>query len=197
MFAVYEVEDVVRIPPSMFGEGLVKVAEINLKDKYENTYDGEMGYIFLVKNVEINPVGKILPGDGASYHRAKFQVYAFKPIVNEIVEGEVIEITDFGVFVRIGPLDALLHISQIMDDYITYDERHSVLMGKKTGKKLEVGDDVRFRIVAVSLTHGATGKVGVTTRQPYLGKLEWIKESLEKAAPKAEKEKAKAVAGEE
>ena len=89
-------------------------------------------------------------------------------------------------------MDALLHISQIMDDYISYDERHSVLTGKKTGKRLEVGDDVRFRIVAVSLTPGTTGKIGVTTRQPYLGKLEWIRESLEKI--KESEEKAKAVA---
>ncbi|MEM4675742.1 MAG: DNA-directed RNA polymerase, partial [Nitrososphaerota archaeon] len=39
---------------------------------------------------------------------------------------------------------------------------------------------VRARIVAVSLTGGASGKIGITTRQPFLGKIEWIKEETKK-----------------
>jgi len=197
MFSLIEIEDVVAIPPRDFGKPLKQVALERLREAYEGKIIEDLGYVVMVVDVEVDPVGMLLPRDGATYHKAKAKLLCFSPRPQEVGEGEVVEITEFGAFIRVGPLDALLHISQIMDDYITYDERHSVLMGKKTGKKLEVGDDVRFRIVAISLTHGATGKVGVTTRQPYLGKLEWIKESLKKAAPKAEKEKAKAVAGEE
>ncbi len=196
MFSLIEIEDVVAIPPRDFGKPLKQVALERLREAYEGKIIEELGYVVMVVDVEVDPIGMLLPRDGATYHKAKAKLLCFSPKPQEVGEGEVVEITEFGAFIRVGPLDALLHISQIMDDYITYDERHSVLMGKKTGKKLEVGDDVRFRIVAVSLTHGTTGKVGVTTRQPYLGKLEWIKESLEKAAPKAEQEKAKAVAGE-
>ncbi len=43
------------------------------------------------------------------------------------------------------------------------------------------GDHVRVRITAVSLGHGgSSGKIGVTARQPFLGKLEWIKKDVEK-----------------
>lgn len=146
-------------------------------------------------DVEADPVGVLLPRDEATYHRARAKLLCFHPRIQEVGEGEVVEITEFGAFIRVDPLDALPHISQIMDDYITYDERNSILVGKKTGNKLEVGDDVRFRVIAVSLTHGTSGKIGVTTRQPYLGKLEWIKKSLEKLAP--EPKKVKAVACEE
>jgi DNA-directed RNA polymerase subunit E' len=39
---------------------------------------------------------------------------------------------------------------------------------------------MRIRITAVSLGRGGSfGKIGVTARQPFLGKLEWIKEELE------------------
>lgn len=193
MFIVYEVEDVVRIPPSMFSEDLRKVAEQKLKEKYENTYDEEMGYIFLVKDVEVSSVGKILPGDGASYHKVKFKVYSFKPLMNEVVEGEVIEITDFGVFVRIGPLDALLHISQIMNDYIVVDASQGVVRGKETNRVLRVGDVIRARVIAVSPPKGlSVGKIGLTSRQPWLGKLEWIEEDIRKARGelvKSEKQK--------
>ena len=196
MFYLTEIEDVIAIPPKDFGKPLKRVVLERLKEAYEGKIIGDLGYIVMVVDVEADPVGILLPRDGSTYHKARAKLLCFYPRIQEVGEGEIVEITEFGAFIRVGPLDALLHISQIMDDYITYDERHSILMGKKTGKKLEVGDNIRFRVVAVSLTHGTTGKVGVTTRQPYLGKLEWIKESLEKLAPK-KPEKAKAVAGEE
>lgn len=54
-------------------------------------------------------------------------------------------------------------------------------MGKETKRKITVGDKVRVRITAVSISRGAGfGKIGVTARQPFLGKLEWINEDLEK-----------------
>jgi DNA-directed RNA polymerase subunit E' len=91
------------------------------------------------------------------------------------VEGEVMEIADFGAFIRIGPVDALLHVSQLMDDFISYDEKQGVLTGKETKRKLASGDQIRTRITAVSLGKaGSSGKIGVTARQPFLGKLQWI-----------------------
>jgi DNA-directed RNA polymerase subunit E' len=112
------------------------------------------------------------------------------------VEGEVVEVADFGAFVRIGPIDALLHVSQLMDDFISYDEKQGVLLGKETKRRLSTGDQVRVRITAVSLGRaGTSGKIGVTARQPFLGKLEWIesevkqlKEASEKKAAEKKKE---------
>lgn len=182
MFKLFLVEDTVRIPPEKFGKPLDQVAIEQIKLKYENMVDEELGYVVLVVNVKIDPVGKVLPGDGSTYHKATFQLLTFYPQMHEIVEGEVIEITDFGAFVRIGAEDALLHISQVMDDFITYDERHGVLVGKESQRKLAKGDLVRARVIAVSFPKGGVGgKIGVTMRQPFLGKLEWIKEDVKKA----------------
>jgi DNA-directed RNA polymerase subunit E' len=69
----------------------------------------------------------------------------------------------------------------LIDDFISYDEKQGVLMGKETRRKLATGDHVRVRITAVSLARGgSSGKVGVTARQPFLGKLEWIKQDVER-----------------
>ena len=98
------------------------------------------------------------------------------------------EIADFGAFVRIGPIDALLHVSQLMDDFISYDEKQGVLLGKESRRKLISGDQVRVRITAVSLGKaGSSGKIGVTARQPFLGKLEWIEYELQKIKEATEK----------
>jgi DNA-directed RNA polymerase subunit E' len=144
-----------------------------------------------VTNVKVSPTGKIIPGDGATYHKVSFSLLTFYPKIQEIVEGEVVEIADFGAFVRIGPIDALLHVSQLMDDFISYDEKQSVLLGKETKRRLMSGDQVRVRITAVSLGRaGSSGKIGVTARQPFLGKLEWIDTDIQKIKEQVEKRSA-------
>ncbi len=190
MFQIEQRTDVVRVSPEKFGSKLKKVALEILRTKYESTINSDMGYIIQVTDVDIDPVGKIIPGDGARYHKVKFSVLSFFPVLQEIVEGEVVEITDFGAFVRIGPTDALLHLSQITDDYLTSDVKQGIILASQSKRTLKVGSKVRVRITAVSLGRGASmGKIGVTCRQPYLGALEWIADDVTKSAKSVEKPK--------
>ena len=71
--------------------------------------------------------------------------------MQEIVEGEVVEITDFGAFVRIGPTDALLHLSQITDDYLKSDVKQGVIIANQSAKTLKIGSRIRARVTAISL----------------------------------------------
>jgi len=189
-FNIVSLEDSVRIPPEKFGGSLQDVAREQLKIKYEGIIDEELGYVIAVTDIEISPVGKIIPGDGATHHKVHFSLLTFFPKVQEIVEGEVVEIADFGAFIRVGPVDTLIHVSQIMDDFISYDDKQGVLMGKESKRKIVTGDRMRVRTTAVSLGKGGSfGKIGVTARQPFLGKLEWIDQDLEKLRPTAEGKK--------
>jgi DNA-directed RNA polymerase subunit E' len=184
MFKLITLQDTIRIPPETFGNPLEKVGREQVKQKYEGVVDEELGYVIAVTSIEVSPIGKIIPGDGATFHKVSFSLLTFYPIIQEVVEGDVVEIADFGAFVRIGPVDALLHVSQLMDDYISYDEKQGVLLGKETKRKLTSGDQVRVRITAVSLGRaGSSGKIGVTARQPFLGKLEWLSMDKTKEAP--------------
>ena len=188
LFKLITLEDTIRIPPETFGNPLEAVGHQQVKAKYEGIVDEELGYVIAVINVKVNPVGKIIPGDGATYHKVTFSLLTFLPKIQEVAEGEVVEIADFGAFVRIGPIDALLHVSQLMDDFISYDEKQGVLLGKETRRKLTSGDQVRVRITAVSLGKaGSSGKIGVTARQPFLGKLEWIEQDVQKIKEASEK----------
>ncbi len=188
MFKLITLQDTIRIPPDTFGNPLEAVGKEQVKAKYEGVVDEELGYVIAVSKVQVSPIGKIIPGDGATYHKVNFSLLTFYPVIQEIVEGDVVEIADFGAFVRIGPVDALLHVSQLMDDFISYDEKQGVLLGKETKRKLATGDHVRVRITAVSLGRaGSSGKIGVTARQPFLGKLDWVKEDLAGGKPEPEK----------
>jgi DNA-directed RNA polymerase subunit E' len=191
MFKLITLQDTIRIPPDTFGNPLEAVGKEQVKAKYEGVVDEELGYVIAVTRVEVSPIGKIIPGDGATYHKVNFSLLTFYPVIQEIVEGDIVEIADFGAFVRIGPVDALLHVSQLMDDFISYDEKQGVLLGKETKRKLTTGDQVRVRITAVSLGRaGSSGKIGVTARQPFLGKLEWIKEETAQIKEALEKKTA-------
>jgi DNA-directed RNA polymerase subunit E' len=200
MFKLITLQDTIRIPPETFGNPLEKVGRDRVKSKYEGIVDEELGYVIAVTSVEVSPTGKIIPGDGATYHKVTFSLVTFYPVIQEVVEGDVVEIADFGAFVRIGPVDSLLHVSQLMDDYMSYDEKQGVLMGKETRRKLSSGDALRVRITAVSLGRaGSSGKIGVTARQPFLGKLDWLKvdaaktkEALEEKVAESKKEKSNA-----
>ncbi len=185
MFYVVEIADVIGVEPRDFGLTLKEIAFKKLSALYEGLVDEQLGYVVSILSVDVEDVGYMLPRDPNLYHRVKCRLLVFIPRIQEVVEGEVVELTDFGAFVRIGPLDALLHVSQILDDFVNFDKKNAVFVGSQTGWKLGVGDKVRARVVAVSL---AGGKVGITTRQPYLGNLEWIEEQKRRERlPRAEK----------
>ncbi len=157
------------------------VAEELLRAEYEGIIDTDLGFIIAVIEVLEIGMGKLIPGEGATFHEVTVKILTFKPQVNALALGEVVEVVDFGAFIRLGPLDGLCHVSQITDDFFSYDSRRAALVGKETGRVISEGDLVRARIVAVSIDGGARGgKLGLTMRQPYLGKLKWIKEEIAK-----------------
>jgi DNA-directed RNA polymerase subunit E' len=187
MFNKIIMNDTIRIDPTRFGQPLEDAAFEELRGKYEGLVNEELGYVISVVNLTVNPVGKIIPGDGGTHHPVTFSILTFSPELQEVMEGEVVEVADFGTFLRIGPVDALLHVSQLMDDFISYDEKQGVLLGRESGRTIQRGDLFRVRIVAVSFPRGrSSGKIGVTARQPFLGKLEWISVESKESQPQQE-----------
>jgi DNA-directed RNA polymerase subunit E' len=182
MFAIAHMIDVVRIPPNKSTNSLKLTAIGILKEKYESMVNAELGYVILIIDAEANPTGKVIAGDGATFHKVHFTALTFFPKLHEVVEGEVVEITDFGSFVRIGPTDALLHLSQITDDYLKSDVKQGLILSNQSEKTLRIGSKIRARITAISLGKSASmGKIGITCRQPFLGALEWVEREIKRA----------------
>jgi DNA-directed RNA polymerase subunit E' len=182
MYKILEIADVVRVPPEEFGKDLKETIKKILMEKYEGRLDKDVGFVLSIVDVKEIGEGKIMHGDGSAYHPVVFETLVYIPEMYELIEGEVVDVVEFGSFVRLGPLDGLIHVSQIMDDYVSYDPKREAIIGKETGKVLEIGDYVRARIVAISLkTERKRGsKIALTMRQPYLGKLEWIEDEKAK-----------------
>ncbi|MFH1787941.1 MAG: DNA-directed RNA polymerase [Candidatus Altiarchaeota archaeon] len=195
MYKISTIEDTVRIPPKRFGENVEEVIVSELDNTITGRVNKEIGII--LAPIEVNEVGegKIILGDGAAYYDTSFKALTYMPMLHEVVEGEVTEITEFGAFVSVGPIEGLIHVSQLTEDFMSYDDKNNMFTGRESNKSLKVGDKVRARIVTVSLKDRVSdSKIGLTMRQPYLGKLEWLAEEKEK---KAKDEKAKDEKGKE
>ncbi|MHA1924607.1 MAG: DNA-directed RNA polymerase [Candidatus Thorarchaeota archaeon] len=186
IYSVVTVRDVVRIPPKEFGSPIEDAAMVHLRKQHENVLDRDVGLMIAVIGIDDIGQGRLMPGDGATYHSVTYKVLVFKPIRGELVEGNVVELMDFGAFIRMGPLDGLCHVSQICDDFITQDSKGSALLGKETGRTLAEGDSVRARITSISFESGnRSGKLGLTMRQPFLGKIgpqnSWVEDDVRSA----------------
>jgi len=179
MFYRYRVVDIVNIKPKMFREDLQEAAWKQLRDKYVGLPHKDLGYVIMISRPKVDTLGKIIAEDGSSNHKAEFFVYSFKPVKGEVVEGTVVEIQNFGVFVRIAGADALAHKSVLMDDIVDINRVEKMVIGKKTRRVMRVGDTVRGRVVDVALPKkNSLMKIALYMKSPYLGKLEWIEENI-------------------
>ena len=184
MYYELELEDHVRIPPKDFAEtDLKKIVLKQLTSKYENFISKDLGLGIAVSEVKDIGDGVIIPGDGAAFYKTRFTLIVFKPEIHELVQGDITEITDFGVFFNMGAIDGMIHLSQTMDDYVSMSKM-GVLTGKESKKVLKPGERCRARIIAVSYKELNNPKIGLTMRQPQLGAVEWIKEERSKRAEK-------------
>lgn len=184
-------EEVVRIPPDRLGEDIDELAGELTRSTYEGKVASDKSYTLLATDIERLDEGRIVHGDGAVYQKVAFDAVVLRPMLQEVVDGTICEVMKFGAFIRFGPLDGLLHISQVMDDRVDVDIENQRLVGKDTKRDLRRGDRVRARIVAASINERSPreSKIGLTMRQPGLGKFEWIEEDRRKGPVKVKKKK--------
>ncbi len=178
MFYLLEVEDHVRVEPRLFGLTTKDAIEQQLNESYVNRVNKELGYVLAVISVDHIEDGILIPGDGAAYYKSKFKIVVWRPELHELVYGTILDITNFGAFMQIGPAQGMIHISQTMDDYVSLSKT-GTLSGKSSKRNLAKGDNCVARIVAVSYK-GDSPKIGLTMRQPGLGKVEWLDEDKRK-----------------
>jgi DNA-directed RNA polymerase subunit E' len=189
MFYEVLVTDHIRVEPNKFGMDTDEAVKIQLRESYSEFQDKDVGKVVAVLDVLEVKEGIIIPGDGAAYYESTFRLIVFRPELQEVVYGIIEEITNFGAFMNLGIMRGMIHISQTMDDFVSFSDSE-VLTGKNSGRNLVQKDKCIARIVAISYK-GEEPKVGLTMRQPGLGKIEWIKADKEKIQKKAKQESAK------
>ncbi len=193
MYVVVEDDYITRIPPEKLGQdytqAVLDVAKTSLEGRFIDFKDEKdetriLGKCYIVSVIDVDKIGDgaIVHGDGGVYQSVHFKALAYYPEMQEIVEGVVVSIQNFGAFIRFGPFEGLLHKSQIMDDRIDVDLANQRFIGKDTKRDIKVGDKVRVRIVALNLSSSSVedSKIGFTMKQLGLAKLDWLNRKKEK-----------------
>ena len=193
MYTLVKLDDTVRVPPERFGEDLNDAINSIVQETFEGTIRKKHGLIVAVDSINTLGDGIIIHGDGGMYQKVEFEALTFNPALQEMTDALICEIVEFGAFCHIGPLDALIHMSQIMNDYVNVDSENERIVGKENKNVLKVGDHVRARIVAISLNElsARESKIGLTMRQPALGAHEWLKEPKDEKKDDKKKDKKK------
>ena len=178
MFYQVKAKDFIRVPPQMFNMAKRDAVLANVKATYENFISKELGFVINVVDVHGVKEGVIVPGDGAAYYDTEFELLTFKPELNELVFAKIRDITDFGAFMDLGGVEGMVHISQSMDDFVSFS-KDKVLQGKKSNQSIKVNDNCKARIIAVSYKDMNNPKIGLSMRQEGLGKIEWLNQQDE------------------
>ena len=181
MYKILTIKTNVQVPPAKFGLKFKDSIKESIGLQFEGKITKELGVGLVVTDIHEIGEGKILPENPNINYPIKFDLLTYKPEQHEIVQGEVIDNTEFGAFVRFGPMDGLVHVSQLVNDYISFDDKNSIFTGKESKKTLKVGDAVRTRVISLSMSTGKENKVGLTMRQPGLGALSWIEQEKAQA----------------
>ena len=148
MFFITEVEDYVRVEPKLFGLPTGEAVDKQLRESYVDYYNKELGRAVAVIEVLSVGEGVIIPGDGAAYYNSRFKILVWKPELQELVFGVISEITNFGAFIDMGVMKGMIHISQTMEDYVSFSKAN-VLLGKTNKRSLKKGDTCLARVVAI------------------------------------------------
>lgn len=176
MYRIIEKQETVSIPPDELEADYEEVVTELTKNTFEGTVGKNKDMVISASEVVTEGQGFIVHGDGNVYQRVRFNALVFTPKIYEIVNGIVVEVLKFGAFIRFGPLEGLLHISQIMDERVDVDLANERLVGRESEKELKVGDLVRLRVVTCSINerNPKQSRIGFTMRQSGLGKLDWL-----------------------
>jgi DNA-directed RNA polymerase subunit E' len=178
MYKKVRLKDTVEVPPKELADVSPELVKRLLQDKLEGRMDEDVGSVVSVVNVHDIGTGAVLPNRPGVYYEAEFDAVTFDPQMQEVVDGTVVEVVEFGAFVGIGPVDGLLHVSQISDEYLAYDGENQQLASSESNRTLGVEDAIRARIVTKSIDerNPRDSKIGLTAKQPGLGKHGWLKD---------------------
>jgi len=71
--------------------------------------------------------------------------------VGDTFQGRITGVTGFGAFVRLDRpfVEGLLHVSQIEDDYLDFDPARMELVGRRTGMRLSLGQEIQVQVARV------------------------------------------------
>jgi DNA-directed RNA polymerase subunit E' len=186
MFYFIDVRERIGVEAQRIKENIQESIEESIDAKHTREENGVFLGVTEIKKV--GESGDILPEKPEIYFDVEYTGLFFQPQAGEIVQGVVVDVAEFGPFVRIGPVDALAHISQITVEKMTYNPQQDVIANKDNKMVIQTGDQL-LAAVANSTISPDRMRVNLTMRQDGLGLLKWLTKEKGKKKAEAKEEK--------
>ncbi len=132
-----------RYPDMMVHRLLTKYADgqrsVN-KDDYED---------FCAHSSEMEQLASSAERASIKYKQVEFM----SDKIGQIFDGIIVGITEWGVYVELNEnkCEGMVSIRDLGTDYFEYDDKNYCIVGKRSGKKYQLGDDVTVRIARTNL----------------------------------------------
>jgi len=81
------------------------------------------------------------------------QVLYMKDRVGQVFDGVISGVTQWGIFVEMtdNKCEGLVRLTEVDDDYYTFDEANYAIIGEYSGRKLQLGDTVKVQVKNANL----------------------------------------------
>jgi len=120
-----------------------------LRGELEGTVKEDLGYVVAVISAKADEIGDILHGSPNIFFDVETDLLVYKPFPGEIIEGEIVDVTQQAVYVNLGPVDAYLPTTRLLHGKFRFDAKEGVLRDPKTKIVIKKGDLIRAKITSV------------------------------------------------
>jgi len=186
MFVLTTIADTVRIPPSMFVNPTLTSVHSEIEKRYPNRVIMDVGLVICRYGDALRiGDGVCVAGDGAAHHEVIFRLIVFRPFVDEVCIGTILESNEDGIWVSLGgffedifiPAYWMLrpsHYDRKTGLWVwtpIYDDNDVDENGKCHGNKepeenmfeMDIGSQIRFKVKAINFTQVTKTAKGVQT----------------------------------
>jgi ribonuclease R len=94
---------------------------------------------------------KAMEAEWASVKYKQVEFLADK--IGEVFDGVISGVAEWGLYVELIDFkcEGMISLRELYDDFYEYDEDNYCVIGKKTGKKFQLGDQIRVQITRANL----------------------------------------------
>lgn len=80
------------------------------------------------------------------------QVEYMQRHVGDEFEGIISGVINYGIFVELNDIlvEGMIHVRNMDDDYYEYDQKNYTLIGRRTGRRLRLGDSISVKVLSVN-----------------------------------------------
>jgi len=174
MFFHVKMTRFIELPPSCFYKNMKREINQRLLEDVEGTCQAEYGYIVCVTEVEEIGDGRIRDDIPEVSFPVEFRAIVFRPFKNEVLDGVVTQMDQFGIFVEVGPLQVYVSDQQIPSDYTlnTDLQPHWAYEHNEDPElKITIDTEVRMKLMNVRIELTEMAAVG-TLNVNYMGPLD-------------------------